>query len=40
MSEQGTSMREKIGKARTIGYVIGIAVTILVVLWRLIPRFH
>jgi hypothetical protein len=38
MSEQGTSMQEKIGKARTIGYTIGIALAILVALWRLIPR--
>jgi hypothetical protein len=33
-------MQEKMGKARTIGYIIGIAAAILVVLWRLIPHFH
>ncbi len=33
-------MQEKLGTVRTIGYVIGIAAAILVVLWRLIPHFH
>jgi hypothetical protein len=33
-------MQEKTGKARTIGYVIGVAAAILVVLWRLIPHLH
>lgn len=31
-------MQEKAGSARTIGYVIGIAAAIVVVLWRLMPH--
>lgn len=31
-------MQQKVGAARTIAYAIGIAVAILVVLWRLIPH--
>ncbi|HEY6270704.1 MAG TPA: hypothetical protein VIX19_01785 [Terriglobales bacterium] len=33
-------MQEKIGTARTIGYLIGIAAAILVVLWRLMPHIR
>jgi hypothetical protein len=33
-------MQEKVGAARTIGYAIGIAAAILVVLWRLMPHIR
>ena len=33
-------MQEKVGTARAIGYAIGIAAAILVVLWRLIPHIR
>lgn len=37
-AERRTNMQEKVGRARIIGYAIGIGVAILVALWRLIPR--
>ena len=33
-------MQEKLGNARIIGYALGIAAAILVVLWRLMPHAH
>jgi hypothetical protein len=33
-------MQKDAGTARTLGYAIGIAAAVLVVLWRLMPHIH
>lgn len=38
MEMRSIIMQEKVGTARVIGYAIGIALAILVVLWRLMPH--
>jgi hypothetical protein len=40
VKEASMRMQEKLGTARAIGYVIAIAVIIVLVLLRLIPRAH